>query len=294
MKKALLILVIIICTAQLYSAEPIVKFYLLDGSTMQYKISEIQNFKFINSNFTYIMLVWYRGSNTFGDTRSIDSVFFDNNKMKTAIGSHLVIDNLSEIDSITFVRNNSQEIQIGSQIWMLKNLNVDHYLNGDLIPQVTDQAQWANLKTGAWCYYNNVLNDTVYGKLYNWYAVNDQRGLAPKGWHVPTDAEWDTLSNYLGGQIVAGGKMKEMGISHWQAPNVGATNECGFYGLPGGWRMSDGTFDSFGSYGSFWSSTESGTLYAWYRTLIFSDASVHRNALEKNIGFSVRCVRDSI
>ena len=103
------------------------------------------------------------------------------------------------------------KIQIGNQIWMTKNLNTSQYKNGDPIPQVQDQTQWQNLTTGAWCYYeNNTANGRIYGKLYNWYAVNDSRGLAPEGWHIPTIGEFNTLSEFLGGVNVAGGKMKEM------------------------------------------------------------------------------------
>jgi len=130
-------------------------------------------------------------------------------------------------------------VQIGNQTWTLKNLDVSTYRNGDPIPQVQDNTAWANLSTGAWCYYlNNTANGTIYGKLYNWYAVNDPRGLAPNGYHIPTDAEWTTLTTYLGGSTLAGGKMKEAGSSHWLSPNTGATNSSGFKGLPGGFRYS--------------------------------------------------------
>jgi uncharacterized protein (TIGR02145 family) len=128
-------------------------------------------------------------------------------------------------------------IKIGSQVVMKKNLNVSHYRNGDRIPQVKGPDKWAALTTGAWCWYNNdSANGAVYGKLYNWYAVNDPRGLAPEGWHIPSDAEWTTLTTFLGGEGVAGGKMKERGITHWIYPNTDATNSSGFTGLPGGVR----------------------------------------------------------
>src|SRR5690606_33259564 len=107
----------------------------------------------------------------------------------------------------------------------------------DVIPQVTDPTIWGNLTTGAWCYYNNdPANEIIYGKLYNWYAVNDPRGLAPVGWHIPSDSEWTILTDYLGGFEVAGGKMKETGTTHWANPNIGADNSSGFTGLPGGYR----------------------------------------------------------
>ncbi len=179
------------------------------------------------------------------------------------------------------------------EVWMLKNLDVSKYRNGDDIPQVTDPAAWANLTTGAWCYYNNdPANGTTYGKLYNWYAVNDPRGLAPTGWHVPTDAEWTTLINCLGGEAVAGGKMKETGTTHWRSPNTDATNSSGFTGLPGGLRYSGRAFTDIGFFGSWWSSSEFNTTEAWYRTMGYFGAGAYIDEEYKTFGFSVRCVRD--
>ncbi len=143
-------------------------------------------------------------------------------------------------------------VSICCQSWMTTNLDVDHYRNGDPIPHVTDPTEWKNLTTGAYCYYANdsAKYAAVYGKLYNWYVVNDPRGLAPEGWHVPTDFEWTTLTDCLGGVSVAGGPMKETGTSHWILPNEGATNESGFTGLPGGVRSSqDGSFFDLGDNG---------------------------------------------
>src|ERR1035437_8570614 len=128
-------------------------------------------------------------------------------------------------------------VTICTQVWMLKNLDVSTYRNGDLIPKVTTTTAWDALTTGAWRWCNNdPAMGVIYGKLYNWYVVNDPRGLAPTGWHVPSDAEWTTLSTCLGGYAVAGGAMKETGTTHWTSPNTGATNSSGFTGLPGGGR----------------------------------------------------------
>jgi uncharacterized protein (TIGR02145 family) len=132
-----------------------------------------------------------------------------------------------------------------------------------------------------------------YGKLYNWYAVNDPRGLAPEGWHVPTDEEWTTLTTYLGNQIMAGGKMKETGISHWQSPNTGATNESGFSALPGGYRNFNGTFSNIGNFGNWWSSLEGSTSTAWYRNLDYGYSSILRYECSKATGSSVRCIKDN-
>jgi uncharacterized protein (TIGR02145 family) len=199
-----------------------------------------------------------------------------------------------DIDSIVFKSDKWQPLTIGKQVWMLKNLNVDHYRNGDTIPQVTDPTQWLNLTTGAWCYYNNdPVMGAIYGKLYNWYAVNDPRGLAPDGWHVPTDAEWTILTNYLGGESVAGGKLKEAGTAHWKTPNDGATNESGFSALPGGLRFySNGAFYTFGGAGYWWSATEGYATSAWFRDLSYDYTYVRRGHFSKEDGFSVRCVKD--
>jgi uncharacterized protein (TIGR02145 family) len=171
-----------------------------------------------------------------------------------------------------------QEVTIGTQTWMKKNLNVSKYRDGTPIPQVTDPTQWENLTTGAWCYYENkTANGTIYGKLYNWYAVAGiyngaslankslRKKLAPTGWHVPSDAEWTTLTTFLGGEEVAGGKMKS--ITPWESPNSWATNESGFTGLPGGCRGYDGTFGTIGNFGIWWSSSEFNTTSAWSRYL---------------------------
>jgi uncharacterized protein (TIGR02145 family) len=185
-------------------------------------------------------------------------------------------------------------VTICSQKWMDRNLDVTTYRNGDTIAYVTDPTAWVTLTTGAWCYFNNdPSTNATYGKLYNWYAVTDPRGLAPTGWHVPSDAEWTTLGICLGGTSVAGGKMKVTGTSTWMTPNVGATNTSGFAGLPGGIRFTDGSFTFLRNFSFWWTSTESNSTYsAWYRSLFYNDGSLSRNAYEKVLGFSVRCLRD--
>ena len=188
----------------------------------------------------------------------------------------------------------SNYITIGNQAWSSTNLNVSSYRNGDVIPQVTDQTTWNSLTTGAWCWYNNdsVTYAATYGKLYNWYAVNDTRGLAPSGWHIPTDAEWTILTNYLGGTSIAGGKMKKNGTSNWKSPNTGATNESGFSALPGGSRESDGAFTNVGNFGCWWSASENNTTNAGFSYLDYSFAGVLILTDNKKRAFSVRCVRD--
>jgi uncharacterized protein (TIGR02145 family) len=187
-----------------------------------------------------------------------------------------------------------QDVTIGSQIWTGCNLNVDTYRNGNSIPEVTDPTAWAALTTGAWCYYNNdPSTEPIYGKLYNWYAVNDARGLAPVGYHIPTDAEWTTLTTFLGGQTVAGGKMKVTGLlCHWQTPNSGATNSSGFSGLPGGYRYNNGIFYAINTYGWWWSLSTFGLSNAWSRTLGYNSIQVARNNDSKKNGFSIRLIKD--
>jgi uncharacterized protein (TIGR02145 family) len=187
-------------------------------------------------------------------------------------------------------------IVIGEQEWMAENLNTSTYRNGDSIPtNITNGFEWGNLTTGAWCYYNNDAQfECPYGKLYNWYTVADPRNVCPAGWHVPTDAEWTTVTNFLGGQPVAGGKMKSTGTQYWLSPNTSGSNESGFSGLPGGTRSSnnDGYFLSVGANGYWWSSTEFGTFNAWFRALNYSSGGAGRGTSPKRNGFSVRCLRD--
>jgi len=187
----------------------------------------------------------------------------------------------------------SQTVTIGTQVWMTKNLDVATFRNGDPIPEAKTDEEWEKAgenKQPAWCYYDNdTANGAKYGKLYNWYAVNDSRGLAPTGWHVPSNAELYTLTDFLGGEGVAGTKMKS--TSGW-AENGNSTNTSGFSGLPGGNRYSNGSFYDIGKYGSWWSSTENATGSAWYRYLYYNDGDVGRSSFSKKSGFSVRCLRD--
>jgi uncharacterized protein (TIGR02145 family) len=199
-----------------------------------------------------------------------------------------------------------QTVTIGNQEWMAENLKVTHYRNGDDIPNITNNSTWSGLTTGAYCEYNNDINNVAtYGRLYNWYAAVDSRNIAPAGWHVPSDAEWKQLEMYLGmSQAQAdfaawrgtteGGKMKETGTTHWLSPNTGATNESGFSGLPGGNRDYDGAYDDVGYYAYFWSSTELGSNYVWNRYLGYNNSGVYRYYDDELYGFSLRCVRDAL
>ncbi|MBP9848280.1 MAG: fibrobacter succinogenes major paralogous domain-containing protein [Flavobacterium sp.] len=200
-----------------------------------------------------------------------------------------------------------------NQIWSTTNLNVSTYSDGTPIPQVTDQTQWANLTTGAWCYYNNdPANGAIYGKLYNWYAVAGiydaaslanptlRKQLAPLGWHIPSEDEWNQYIDCLGGVNIAGGKMKETGFTHWINPNSAATNESGFTGLPGGDRWGNGVFggQNIGGtihltrYGHWWSSTEYSPGAARHYYLSYDNGTVQILGYSLRGGFSVRLLKD--
>ena len=181
-------------------------------------------------------------------------------------------------------------VTIGSQCWMAENLKTTRYNDGTAIPTGLSDAAWEATTSGAYAIYdNNANNNTIYGKLYNWYAVNTGK-LAPAGWHVPTDAEWTTLINFLGGETVAGNKMKATTL--WRAyTGITNTNSSGFTGLPAGFRNTSGTFNNIGDDGHFWSSTEYSINYAWYRYLSYSSSNAGRANYNRR-GISVRCVRD--
>jgi uncharacterized protein (TIGR02145 family) len=196
---------------------------------------------------------------------------------------------VTDIDGNTY-----QTIVINGQEWMAENLRTSKYSNGEVIPNIPDNSQWSTLTTGAWSHYNNDSQyENPYGKLYNWYTVADPRNVCPTGWHVPSDAEWTVLTDYLGGVSVAGGKMKSTGTQYWESPNQDATNESGFSGLPGSSRFLNGSFDLIGYYGYWWSSTEYNTGDAWTRNLLYYDGDVYRHNPNKPGGFSVRCLNNS-
>jgi uncharacterized protein (TIGR02145 family) len=208
-------------------------------------------------------------------TASIFNIEFNND---LAYGS------LTDIDGNTY-----KTIQIGDQTWMAENLKVTTYNDGTSIPYMPIFAVWSSLSSPAYCWYKS---DSVgYGGLYNWYTVNDK--LCPAGWHVPDDSEWATLINYLGAEAVAGGKLKETGTTHWNAPNYGATNESGFTALPAGYRSSGGGFNSIKHKGYWWTATESPSGEAYYVTLSYSVGNTDKSSTNKKYGFSVRCIKDN-
>jgi uncharacterized protein (TIGR02145 family) len=196
---------------------------------------------------------------------------------------------------------------IGTQEWQRENLNVSKYSDGTPIPQVTNASNWASLTTGAWCYYyNETINGVTYGKLYNWYAVAGihdaasltnpglRKKLAPTGWHIPTDSEWTTIKDLLGGTNIAGDKMKEVGNSHWNG-NLNATNSSGFTALPGGYQHYDGFTGQFyriRNNGYWWSSSEINLSNVWSVSLDRDNSILSIDNSLKRDGFSVRLIND--
>jgi uncharacterized protein (TIGR02145 family) len=203
-------------------------------------------------------------------------------------------DQMTKATVIDMDGNVYHTVVIGTQLWMVENLKVTHYRDGSPIPNISDDGAWSHLKTGAYCWYNNdsANRNKGYGALYNFYAVDDRRGLCPESWHVPTRSEWLALEAYLGGGSVAGGKMKEVRSVLWNSPNISATNESGFSGLPAGGRGRNGSFGDAGDYTTWWSSTLYDSTYAWHWGLFRGNARVRSNPGHQASGFSVRCVKD--
>jgi len=195
---------------------------------------------------------------------------------------------LVQTDTVTDIDGNVYAtVKIGNQVWMAENLEVTHYRNGDtipnLLPDLSDLGEWADFIGSD---FRN------YGLLYDWYMVTDSRNIAPKGWHVPSDAEWQTLIDHLGGKRTAGGRMKDTGTEHWESPNTGATNESRFMGLPAGYVIEGGWPGGEGHYAYFWSSTESGSDKALTRVLAYNYSSIARESSSQTTRLSVRCIKD--
>ena len=228
------------------------------------------------------------------------------NSVGTAYGNQIKFIKNTNIPLMDIDGNIYDTVVIGTQTWMKQNLKVANYRNGDPIPTGLTNAAWQVATTGAYAIYNDApANESVYGKLYNWYAVADPRGLCPTGWHVPSDAEWITLEAsqgmlasdlYLtGGRGSAqnvGGKLKEIGLTLWASPNTGATNSSGFTGLPGGFRSPNGTYNGIGYNGFWWSAKQYSSSDAFNHSLYYNNSFVGRGWFSKTYGCSVRCIKD--
>jgi len=224
----------------------------------------------------------------------------ENPESNTTKNSAIFNSNLTYGTMVDQEGNTYKTIIIGNQTWMAENLRTTKFCDGSNIPNVSDKTSWHSLNTGAYCNFNNTLkSDSIilFGRLYNWYAVTDSRKLAPEGWHIPSKSEWDVLTNYLGGLSVAGGKLKEVGNTHWLSPNKGGTNESGFTALPSGFRGVNDGKDSF-EYMNFasiwWTSSTYDNKYAWSRAITSesSSVSVDYEDSHKVYGMSIRCIKD--
>jgi uncharacterized protein (TIGR02145 family) len=189
--------------------------------------------------------------------------------------------------------NDYPVVSIGTQFWMAENLKTTRLKDETMIPLVSDDLEWNRSITPAYSWYNNDQSNygETYGALYNWYTASTG-DLCPSGWHVPSDAEWTTLINFLGGDDVAGGKLKEGGTTHWSTPNTGGSNESGFRALPGGYHNSTGSYNLIGEFGRFWTSTEKDGQIAMYRVMGYNTTAVNSGENSKSSGFSIRCVMD--
>lgn len=215
------------------------------------------------------------------------------NSLGTGYGNELSFTTTDSTGTVTDIDGNTyRTVKINNLWWMAENLKVLHYRNGVEIPNAPDSVSWVEATSGVYCNYNNnVSNVALYGRLYNWFAVSDTGNLAPEGWHVSTDADWQALVDYLGGETIAGGKLKEAGTVHWTTPNEGATNEYGFTALPGGFRFTTSEFYGIQAHGNFWTSTTNGAG-GYYRFMHCTNTEVARYGCTPPGGFSVRCVRN--
>lgn len=190
--------------------------------------------------------------------------------------------------------NTYHAIIIGTQVWMAQNLKVTHYNNGDKIPEVSNESVWREQASGVYCNYDNqAANATTYGRHYNWHAVTDARKLAPKGWHVPTEDEWKTLIEYLGGSSIAGSKLMAIGTRYWEGPNHIANNQSGFTALPAGDRNNNGMFSNKGFSATWWTATgEAKADFATNYSIISNSMEIKADVDDRVCGLSVRCVKD--
>lgn len=215
------------------------------------------------------------------------------NNIGTAYGNEFIfITPLTDIDGNVY-----KTLIIGNQVWMAENLRTTRLNDNTAITYTPDNTDWAKdslLMTPAYSWFkNDIANKVTYGALYNWYTVNTGR-LCPTGWHVPSEAEWTTLTFYSGGENIASGMLKESGLNHWRSPNEGASNKFGFTALPGGYRSGwySGSFRTKGYYGWWWTSTETNLKSARLRLMTYDAGNISKGTGLKNNGYSVRCVKD--
>lgn len=243
----------------------------------------------LKANTTYYIRAYATNSNGTGYGNETSFKTTESNNGNIVFNPAITYGTVTDIDGNTY-----KTVNIGTQTWMAENLRTTKYNDGTAIPNVTDATAWSALNSGAYCNYDNDPDKVnTYGRLYNWYAVNTGK-LCPAGWHVATDAEWTTLTNYLGGENNAGSKLRETGILHWENPNDGATNESGFTALPGGERDGGGSFYMIGTGASWWSSTiySSNNNWAMFWYMDSTSSRFYRAPVHQRLGNSIRCVKN--
>lgn len=281
----------------LYQAQELKQYvFLLDGSVSIENIDSLDKMTFVNGN---VILTKENG-----DYLSISRTQVDVAKIFQFTSDHTcwtenVHNPILPYGSMTDQQGNVYKtIVIGEQEWMAENLNTSVYRNGEAIPEIEGSVEWSSMQSGAYCYFDNISSNACpYGKLYNWYACVNARQLCPDGWHIPSDSEWSILANYLGGSALAGSAMKssgsdEIGNGLWLNSNLDATNSSGFSGIPGGFRSLNGSFNSFGLAGLWWSRNTSESDGAYSRGLYSTDSEVDRADDDMPNGYSVRCLKD--
>jgi uncharacterized protein (TIGR02145 family) len=309
--KILVLTLIMLLSVNLQAQETIISFELNDGFSQSYNINEISNIRITKNVQDMGISIHYRDSlKKSYSTKLLSRVnfssdFLRNTKLNVYFTESPKVFNLPDVDSLKFEPYQDPAIygiKICGDVWMPENLNVDQYSNGDIIPEAKTDLEWMSANSnhkGVWCYmYNDGNYGEIYGRLYNWYAVNDARGLAPDGWHIPSVEEWDNLISCAGGYEIGGGNLKQTGTQQaktgfWVEPNSGAKDKFEFSGLPGGWRyFSIGEFAYPGRFGVWWSSANPDNINSYFWILRYDNATIKRESNSKGCGFSVRCVKD--
>ncbi len=312
MRNIIIIMSLVIAAGVLFAQEPTLKIYLQDGSATEKTLRDIQTLAFKNDAFSSRMTI-YRGNDSADAIfylDKIDSITFVNDLELVVFERDSDFTySLIDIDSVTIASSSIKIITIGEQVWAAKNLNVSLYKNGDSIRYCETEDEWEEAgenEEGAWCYYeNDSTNGEIYGKLYNWHAVNDPRGLAPKSWHVPTDEDWKKLEMSVGMSQEEADSYGSRGEDEacklagradlWEDEDLEDNDNfgtSGFLALPGGYRFYRGSFDGISRYAYFWTSSENNESSVWYRHLSFNHAYVTRRNTVKGFGYSVRLVRN--
>lgn len=315
MKNILLVLLFITATLTLFAAEPAVKIYLNDGSIKEYNLEDIEDFSFIDNSNLYVMKIHYDAAKVaYYPIEIIEKVKFEKDEadkrvMNVYISSFPKTYSIASIDSVVFIIDKYQPLTICDQVWMLKNLNEDTYRNGDTIKIINSNNEWIAIgknREGAYCYLDfNSQNGDVFGKLYNWYAVNDSRGLAPDGWHMPTDEEWKELEMCLGMSKEEVDKISNRGVNQgpflagkenlWKDGALKSNmmlNVSGFTAVPGGFAYYNGGFYGRRLNALWWTSTVDYDNNGYMRSIDYDKVKIFRGSMIGRMGLSVRCVKD--